>query len=769
MDKVRSLFEAFEYAPVENPDWGFARNVRAALVTPSAEWVQSVCSFPFDVNGKTFITPNRDYPYEGLVAYHAGENWKFIDCIGLSLLRQNGDHLPLIASTVRITPWEVQYRYGGGIPVLVSYYLDSQNSPERLTGCVEFNFPRGLNYDNDRVVALIQPFVDIRHMYGSSSFGDYRITNEFESYRRIHISNHNRVLTFFSPTGRLSVFDSPEIVDWQYKLGTGSRTEQYDQQQQETVFIGERKNVAAFFGLQVSTLEQNSVKLYFSTSLNTAKTNFFLTEMQRNSDESKRKDQSEIQAIIDTFPVPERISFREEIWARIIALIKFKTYIYFAEAGKYIRVPHAGAWWFKTPWYRDVFEGLLNSFETLMRLPREREDIREVILSALSLQHKPSGLIQNKIPEFTTHQVPYNSCDATLLCFMVANAYFRKTKDPDFASSVLACVGAAVSSFKSNGKHDASSFGVDGPPRADEATGLLLCAPHHSWIDTRTRSVQCAGGTLSRLPNRLSEQFLKKLCDRTVNKANIEAIASSPSFFLPEINAQWISVLEGTIQMIDLMTRDRSDSLFADLRLGVEAWLTRAKKHFKTVFWNKNNGYLFNAVLEDGALKDDIECEAGVTAAAILGESVFTHDELQSIWHCINQTLLRHRRLVKHGNEVLPFGIITKNENQGIFYGDDQYHSDMIWPRSTPYLIKLLRTLNRHDTARDILLNNLDHQMTECAIFYNQELFSPALGHNAHPNGTTSQNPVPVKNPIQFWSQWCDAYLEIFGEEELLG
>jgi len=23
---------------------------------------------------------------------------------------------------------------------------------------------------------------------------------------------------------------------------------------------------------------------------------------------------------------------------------------------------------------------------------------------------------------------------------------------------------------------------------------------------------------------------------------------------------------------------------------------------------------------------------------------------------------------------------------------------------------------------------------------------------------------VPVKNPIQFWSQWCDAFVEFFAE-----
>ena len=769
MEKTDSLVGDFEYDPIENPDWSFARNVRATLLIPSTEWVQSVCSFPFEVNGKTFIAPNRDYPYEGLVAYHAGENWKFIDCIGLSLQLQNGGQIPLTPAKVKINPWRVEYRYDGAIPVSVSYYLDSQNSPELLTGCVEFYFPQGLAYENDRVIPVIQPFVDIRHMYGSSRFEDYRITSEFEELRRIHISNYNRVLTFFSSEGQLSIFHEPEIVNWEYKLGTGSRTESFseDRQQKETIFVGERKNVAAFFSLQIQTLsEQKSLKLYFSTSLNTTKTNFCLSDIQKNSDESKSKDRSDLLTIVRSCPISEEVDFREEIWARIVALTKFKTYIYFPDQEKYIRVPHAGAWWFRTPWYRDVFEGLLNSFETLMRIPQEREDIKGTILSALSLQNKTSGLILNKLPEFTNLEAAYNSCDATLLCLIVANAAFSKTNDPELGSRVLNCVETAVSSFRTNAKRSVTHFEIDGPPRVDKTTGLLLCAPHHSWIDTRTRYIEYSGHSLEHLPNRLSIPFLKKLYDQTMSKGSIEVIASSPCFFLPEINAQWITVLDDTIQTIDLVNQDRRSTLFDDLRVEAEALLSKAKRHFKSLFWNEQSGYLFNVVFEDGVIKDDLECETGITAAAMLGETVFTHDELQSIWNCTRRTLLAYRQPIKYGDRVLPFGILTKNENQRVFYGDDQYHSDMVWPRSTPYLIQLLRLLNRDDIVREILINNLDHQMTECAIFYNQELFSPASGHNAHPNGTTSQNPVPVKNPVQFWSQWCDAYLELFGKKE---
>ncbi len=119
-----------------------------------------------------------------------------------------------------------------------------------------------------------------------------------------------------------------------------------------------------------------------------------------------------------------------------------------------------------------------------MSLPRERADIREIILSALSFQDKGLGLILNKIPEFTNLSAVHNSCDATLLCFIVANAYIAKTKDTDFALEVLACAGNALSSFKANRKAGATTYQVDGPPGVDETRGLLLCAPHHSWIDT---------------------------------------------------------------------------------------------------------------------------------------------------------------------------------------------------------------------------------------------------------------------------------------------
>ena len=35
--------------------------------------------------------------------------------------------------------------------------------------------------------------------------------------------------------------------------------------------------------------------------------------------------------------------------------------------------------------------------------------------------------------------------------------------------------------------------------------------------------------------------------------------------------------------------------------------------------------------------------------------------------------------------------------------------------------------------------------------------------HITLPNPETARNPVPVKNPIQWWSQWCDPYMGVEG------
>ncbi len=100
----------------------------------------------------------------------------------------------------------------------------------------------------------------------------------------------------------------------------------------------------------------------------------------------------------------------------------------------------------------------------------------------------------------------------------------------------------------------------------------------------------------------------------------------------------------------------------------------------------------------------------------------------------------------------LPFGIVVKKSPKGSYYGDEEYHEAVVWPRDTPYLIRILRAAGEveKETVEGIQRSNLEHQMDEGFVFYNSELFSPDNGEM-----------TPVKNPVQFWSQWVDPYIYI--------
>jgi hypothetical protein len=101
---------------------------------------------------------------------------------------------------------------------------------------------------------------------------------------------------------------------------------------------------------------------------------------------------------------------------------------------------------------------------------------------------------------------------------------------------------------------------------------------------------------------------------------------------------------------------------------------------------------------------------------------------------------------------------MTRDVKDKIYLNDNQYHGAVVWPRDTPYLIKYLKLIGERRMVREILESNLDHQMGEGAIFYCNELFSLPEGKNPSPTETKNY-PVPVKNPIQLWSHFCDDYL----------
>jgi len=758
----------------EFPDWSFARNRRAVLMTTSAEWSQSLYSCRFECHGKLLIAPNRDYPYEGLLAHQDGENWKFIDCVGLGLRDGSGACLPLDpdpdAPAVLVDPWQVTYAYRASldgptgrveVPLRVTYYLASATNPQATTGCVTVRVPHGPARRDLPLTLIVQPFLDIRHMYGEADIAGCHLHTDERGF--LVVTSRVRSIVFHLPPGTMNVFGNPEVMSWKYKLGTGYRREVFSEQRgrMETRFVSEQKQVAALFNLEAPvTADRLRLRVPFQCGLPVD------PELRPPADrvraqlwQARRSDWAQLRALESAFPLPRELPFRDAILARIVGLTKFGTYVRRPTPGSgYAKIPNAGALWFKTPWYRDVFEGILSSFETLMRLPEERANVQAVLDVALSCYNESNGLILARMPEFQGDTPPFDSSDATLLCLITAHTYAARTGDADLGRRALHQTLQTLDCFREGYGAPGADLPSDGPPRLDPETGLLLSVPHHSWIDINGVAVEYAGWRLEGLSNRASAGFVKDLYDEMGSKEAVEAAFLSARFFLPEINAQWLAVLSGLLGTFELVGADQAQ------RQEIAALLARARASFKPVFWNPDRSFLFNLVHEGHAVRDPIECETAVTAAALLGETVLTRDELRSLWRHAERTLLVHRTLQIYGSERLPFGLLVKNEDQRIYYDDNQYHADVTWPRSTPYLIRLLEFLGEAPIIKDLLVNNLDHQMSEAALFYNQELLSRPYGNNPAPDERTRCNPVPVKNPIQFWSQWCDAYVAAFVE-----
>jgi glycogen debranching enzyme len=771
----------------ENPDWGYARNNRMVLMSTSAEWTQSCSSCPLTIDGTEFITPNRDFPYEGLSVFLDGESWKFLDAFAIAVHLRDGRRLKLQPiegdAAVELNPWTVVYHYRAAdlpssdpfanLSLTVSYRLHSTADPlaDGISGETTVLISGISDLERSNIVLIVQPIVDIRHVFGTADFQQYQTTFSDEDPTRIALVNQGRRLTIQITRGRITRFDRPSILNWHYKLGSGEREETINVEGAAmTAFRSERKDVAAFFKVEREFGGEASLfTMYFHCSR--AASDPYrpsLAELEQIAASSLENDRDRATELHHQFVpvIQERLAdlgkpeLQNAILGRIAGATRFKIAIENGGASPTL-VPTAGAWWFKIPWFRDVFEGILNSFEVLMKLRDEKRNVGQVILSALQSQHPETGLIPNRFPWHKGEPALYNSSDATLLCLIAAGRYCRQTRDGAVASTMLSSFVRILKTLS----RDVPAT-EDAPPRIHAETGLLLSTPQHSWIDTRALTMSYDGHDLRGLPSRVSPRFVMDLSDGPVSVREVAGCLATPRFFLPEINAQWILALRAILFDIAPylgigssvgQQKDTAAALERSRRL-----LERAQSSFLKVFWNDVSGCLHNAVFEDAVTRDEIISEPTITAAALLGTEIFPQDLLERIWRVTQAWLLVHRNLVRYGKERLPFGISTRHVDARIYYNDAEYHADVIWPRSTPYLLRLLMLLNERDIARQIVINNLDHQMSEGAIFYNHELFSKPSGNNPWAVEATCDNPVPVKNAIQFWSQWCDPVIDLF-------
>jgi len=639
----------WEYQPIENPDWDYARNLFTVLKRPQATWSQSI----FSVRHENLIAPNRDYRFQGLCAFVKDEYWKFLDAVFFGIKGIN-----LEPRNVIIFPWKSVYQYSGnGVDVEVSYHL-CRDTKEGIGAKIVFDVRNSFLKE-----LIIKPLVDIRNVsWESNPDGiETKVVNN-----TLTASLGDKKISFSVENS--SILAKKEILNWKYKLGSGFRENTNDgikfiSEWAKPVFMGEiHKTIAG----------NDKVSLIINCN-----------RKHEDFDESVEKSYAR--------QISEKFKCNKDVLARIISLSNFGV------CENDMVIPEAGDFWFRQIWLRDLLETLINNFQTFVKIDDKK--ISNILKWILKQQDRKTG----RFPNFKDN---YNSVDTSLLFFILAEKYLNNFDDKEMEKRISESFNLMFRRFSGN------KMEIDGPPVIQNY--MLYSMPWHSWTDSR---IPFLGRLIStRIPNEL------------VKQENLEEICKPA--LLPEINAMFIRAL-------------KLGELLGDKSNIYEKTVDKYKKVFQ------NNDFLYSIVINDK--KDPTETSMGLVSAVLLHNHVFNNKDLENMWPSVQKLL------VKRNGKL--FGILCRNSKDRIYYDDHQYHGAVVWPRDTPYLIKYLQIIGREDLIKEILESNLDHQIKESAIFYCNELFSLPEGKNPNPT-ETANNPVPVKNPIQLWSHFCDDYLK---------
>ncbi|MBM3275986.1 MAG: hypothetical protein FJZ00_12600, partial [Candidatus Sericytochromatia bacterium] len=407
-------------------------------------------------------------------------------------------------------------------------------------------------------------------------------------------------------------------------------------------------------------------------------------------------------------------------------------------------VPESGGWWFRTPWFMSIFCGLMHNWQTLELLGRT-DLIEGAVRLSLKYQHPETGQLPNRIPELKSHQdqwaengrlpAEYYQGSGAIVHLFAWLATARPKLDDVLEGELREAFLRSYRCFKAGdpGKRQGTPVLQD--------NGLLTTLPSYGWMSGR-RHVRAEGINVGDLPLRVDRAWQVEDILRFRDGHYAWERYQFPTYYLPEINAKWIRMLELGETLVD------DAALVAELR----EVRRKAVANYKSLFWNPGVGYLYNLVTRDGRV-DPMVTSCGLEAAGFLGETVFSRQELEQMWQAVKSHLLVMRH---HAGRPAAFGVLAKDSDQRVFLGDEQYHEAVCWPRETPYLVSLLRRIGEQDVVKQLLTTNLDHMLDETVVFFASEILSLPEGVNSAPNPATCHDPVPVKNPMQWASLWCD-------------
>ncbi len=385
-------------------------------------------------------------------------------------------------------------------------------------------------------------------------------------------------------------------ISWKYKLGSGSRCWQYDRLR----FVPETRVISSFYDIEMDGPEAS---LRFACG-ETAAAAFEHLEEDYGSNDLARAT-----LIRDTL-FPYYAPADRDVLFRALGADRFGMNV------DGVRFREAGDFWFKSVWFRDMFEGLIHNYQTTRKI-EGMGGMEEALLKSFDLQDDRGRIPNRLVPGTGGRRPDYNSADATLLAFILAGMLVRDGSDGDMAQGAA----AAFRKYLNGILH--CDLEPNGPPRL-RPNGLISVPSWHSWTD----GMRSIDGRL--LPIRVSEDWERELVRR-----NAAEELFLQKFFLPEINAQWMRALESGWRF----SRYDRDFTMADT---CKTYYNRARDAFRQVFLDPRTGYIHNLVCTNdfvlGPRSDPTPGSPGVVAAAMLGLDVFTMRELESIAAFVEST-----------------------------------------------------------------------------------------------------------------------------------
>ena len=339
----------------------------------------------------------------------------------------------------------------------------------------------------------------------------------------------------------------------------------------------------------------------------------------------------------------------------------------------------AGFHWFGD-WGRDAFIALPGLLLETGRLAEARE-VFETFAAALS-----EGMIPNCFDDYDS-QPAYNSVDASLWFVHAGDLYMQATNDAEVWQSLLKpAICRILDSYESG-----TRFGI----HVNKA-GLLVCGDEQTqltWMDA-----QCNGTCFTPRPGAAVE-----------------------------VNALWHSVLVRMAERLEAEEPQRAQR-YSELA-------KKAKKAFRTMFWNEQGGYLYDHIWQ-GRGSEDIR--PNQIFAVSLPCSPLSRMRQKSVVQTVGQELLT------------PFGLRSLNQRNpryrscyagGRFSRDSAYHQGTVWAWLIgPFVEAYLKVHNFSAWSRreaQQMINPLLEHMDEAGVGFISEIFDGDPPHR--PRGCIAQ------------------------------